>query len=400
MIKPKVFTASLLLAGTAIGAGMLALPVSTSEGGFGPAVLVYILCWLFSMSTGLLLLEACLWFPKGVNIISLSKSLLGNKGKWISWVLYIFLFYCLTIAYVAGGGGFIADMTDRTLSPALTILIFVTFFSPVVYLGTKAVDRVNLLLMFGLAVFFLIFVFIGFKKVNLSHLSRVDYRSAFFALPIIFTSFSYQGTVPSVRNYFEKDDKSVRKVILLGATIPLLIYILWEYLILGIIPHGGENGLFAASQKGLSGVAPLKYYVNSPFIYLVGQAFAFCALTTSFLGVTLGLFDFLADGLSIQKKGKNKIFLFFLVYFPPTIVAMLKPKIFLRALSYAGGVGCALLLGLIPVWMVWSGRYRKKLGKQPLVPGGRPVLILLILFVVFEFGLEIMNELRLILNMR
>ncbi|MES2272690.1 MAG: aromatic amino acid transport family protein, partial [Chlamydiota bacterium] len=54
-----VFGGTLLVAGTSIGAGMLALPVVTASGGFLPALFVYFLCWLFMTCTGLLLLEIC-----------------------------------------------------------------------------------------------------------------------------------------------------------------------------------------------------------------------------------------------------------------------------------------------------------------------------------------------------
>ncbi|NDE82772.1 MAG: tyrosine transporter, partial [Chlamydiia bacterium] len=77
----KILTGALLVAGTAIGAGMLALPVATAQGGFIPAVVLYVLCWLFMSMTGLLLLEVCLFMPKDANLISMSYHLLGNKGK-------------------------------------------------------------------------------------------------------------------------------------------------------------------------------------------------------------------------------------------------------------------------------------------------------------------------------
>lgn len=398
MIRSKVFTASLLLAGTAIGAGMLALPVSTAEGGFWPAVAIYLVCWLFSAATGLLLLEACFWFPKDTNIISLSKHLLGKKGKIASWILYLFLFYSLTIAYVAGGGGFIADVTGNALPSFVSILLFVAIFSPVVYIGTHAVDKLNFLLMVGLTLFFVIFILIGFGKVDLSNLTNVKWPAAILALPILFTSFSYQGTVPSIRNYLHGEkETNIRKAILIGSTLPLLIYILWEYLILGIVPLEGAHGLIEAAQTGQTGVVPLKFHTGSGIIYAVGQAFAFCALTTSFLGVTLGVFDFLADGLKLKKSGRQKFFLYLLVYLPATIIAMLNPHIFIRALGYAGGFGCALLLGLIPVLMVWSGRYRLKLdAKHRQLGGGKPVLLLLALFIVFEVVVAIIRELQLI----
>ena len=392
--KLKILTSSLLIAGTAIGAGMLALPVTTAAGGFWPAISIYFVCWIFSASTGLLLLEACFWLPKDSNIVSLSSHLLGKKGKIASWILYIFLFYSLTVAYVAGGGGFISALTNDFLPPSLSILIFVLLFSPVVFIGTHAVNRINFLLMAGLIVSFFVFVAIGFGKVDVEKLTHFDWPAAILALPVLFTSFSYQGIVPSMRDYFYGQKKQVRKVILIGSSLPFLVYIVWEYLILGIIPLEGANGLLEAKRLGLSGVTPLKHYAASPYVYAIGQAFAFCALTTSFLGVTLGLFDFLADGMKIQKVGGKRILLYLLVFIPPTLIAMMNPNIFLRALSYAGGIGCAVLLGLFPVMMVWSGRYKKRLDQEhPQLGGGKVVLILLALFVVFELIVEGISEL-------
>ncbi|MDN3505844.1 MAG: aromatic amino acid transport family protein [Simkaniaceae bacterium] len=394
MKQSKIFTASLLVAGTAIGAGMLALPVSTAAGGFLPAVFIYLICWIFSACTGLLLLEACLWLPKDTNIVSLSSHLLGKKGKYASWILYLFLFYALTVAYAAGGGGFIGDVTNGIFPAPISILLFILVFSPVVYIGTHAVDRLNFLLMAGLIFFFSVFILIGFGKVELDLLGRFHWGHAILSLPVVFTSFSYQGIVPSMRNYFEGHPKAVRKVILIGSSIPVIVYIIWEYLILGIVPLEGANGLLAAKEQGISAVVPLKNIAGSPWVYAIGQAFAFCALTTSFLGVTLGLFDFFADGLKISKKGRSRIALYLLVYLPPTCIAMLFPKIFIKALSYAGGIGCVLLLGIIPVLMVWSGRYRKNLDrKHQQLGGGKWVLSLLALFVIFELIVEFISEL-------
>ncbi|NGX59008.1 MAG: Tyrosine-specific transport protein [Chlamydiae bacterium] len=394
MSKSKVLSASFLVAGTAIGAGMLALPVTTAAGGFWPAIVIYFICWIFSASTGLLLLEACLWLPKDSNIVSLSSHLLGKKGKYASWILYLFLFYCLTVAYAAGGGGFVSAVTNNVLPAPVAILIFIALFSPVVYIGTHAVDRLNFILMVGLIVSFVVFILIGFGKVRIDFLANFHWGFAILSLPVVFTSFSYQGIVPSMRNYFHGETKKVRKVILIGSTIPFLVYILWEYLILGIVPLEGAKGLIAANEQGLSAVVPLKNIASSPMVYAIGQAFAFCALTTSFLGVTLGLFDFLADGLKLSKKGRTRILLYLLVFLPPTFIAMIFPHIFIRALSYAGGIGCALLLGLFPVMMVWSGRYYKKLDRRfQQLGGGKLTLSLLALFVFFELIVEAISEL-------
>lgn len=374
---------------------MLALPISTAPGGFWPAIAIYLICWIYSLATGLLLLEACLWLPKDSNIVSLSSHLLGKKGKIASWFLYLFLFYCLTIAYVAGGGGFVASLFGNHIPSWSSILIFVAVLSPVVYIGTHAVDRLNSILMTGLIVSFCAFVLIASGKVEFNLLAHFNWPAALLSLPIVFTSFSYQGIVPSMRTYFHGDPKSVRKVILIGGTIPFFVYIIWQILIMGSVPLEGPTGLLAAKAQGLTAVAPLRDHAVSPFIYGLGQAFAFFALTTSFLGVTLGLFDFMADGLKLQKKGGKKLFLYALVFLPPTLIAILNPNVFVRALGYAGGIGCALLLGLFPVLMVWSGRYKKNQNRNlEQLRGGKPLLILIALFILFELTIELLSELR------
>ena len=389
----KTIGGALLVAGTAIGAGMLALPVVTGMGGFLPATVIFLICWIFSACTGLLLLEICLWMPNDANIISMAHHLLGPIGKVAAWLLYIFLFYFLTIAYVGGGGDFVVSLFGGALPRPIGLIIFTAVFGFFVYMGTAFVDRINYFLMIGLGISFFIFVVLGFGEVKVDFLSRMHWGHSFLALPVIFTSFSYQGIVPSLTTYLDRNPKMVCFAILVGTSLPFLGYILWEYLILGIVPTTGPHGLLQAEALGQTAIDPLRHiFPNSP-IYVTGQFFSAFALTTSFLGVTLGLLDFLSDGLRIAKVGWKKIALCGIVYIPPVIVVMINPGIFLKALGYAGGIGCALLLGLLPVLMVWVGRYRKDysdINRQ--LPGGKPVLIALLAFIVFELSIEFIKE--------
>lgn len=390
----KVFNATLFVAGTAIGAGMLALPVATASGGFLPAFVMYVLCWFFMMCTGLLILEVCIWMPKDANMVSMSKHLLGKKGKFLSWGLYLFLFYSLTIAYVAGGGGFFTALASDSISNSLGIILFVCLFAPIVYLGHKAIHGINFFLMLGLISAYVVFVALGWRHVNLDNLTSMNWVQGALALPIIFTSFSYQGVIPSLNSYMKSNARMVRWAIIIGTSIPFLAYVIWEFLILGIVPVEGPFGLLAAKAEGQTAVFPLKNFVQSHYIYLVGQFFAFFALASSFLGVTLGLVDFLADGLNWKSIGIRRVFLCLLVFAPPTCIALYNPSIFFTALGFAGGIGCALLLGLLPVVMVWIGRYKKGYAKSTQqLPGGKIVLALLAIFVTFELCIEIFHEL-------
>lgn len=383
--KKQILGGSLLVAGTAIGAGMLALPVASATGGFFPALVVYFICWIFSFSTGLLMLEAILKMPGDTNLISMSKHYLGRKGKIASWILYIFLFYLLTLAYVTAGGGIFASFFPKSTPLAIPTLLFAGVFGSIVYMGAKAVDRVNVFLMAGLILSYFVFVTIGFDRVQFSMLKRADWLGAFGALPIIFTSFSYQGLIPSLTTYLKRNVKVIRLCIFFGSLIPFIAYVAWDLLIKGIVPVEGSHGLLAVQNSGQTAVEPLKYFIQSPYIYLAGQFFAFFALTTSFFGVTLPLVDFLADGLKVKKTGMSRVGLVCLVYIPTVIISLINPTIFFKALNLAGGIGCVFLLGLIPIMMVWNGRYRMKDKiEKPILIGGKPYLVFLLLFIAVE----------------
>jgi len=389
-IFSSVLRGSLLIAGTAIGAGMLALPVSSGAGGFFPSVVVYLLCWLFSMTTGLLFFEIIRKMPEGTNIISLSKYYLGNGAQYVAWFLYIFLFYCLTVAYITVGGSIFSKFIPLQSSQIFGTALFTLVFGSIVYIGTKWVDRVNVLLMIGLVVSYFFFVSLGFSHIHVDLLKHSSWMKAFGALPIIFTAFSYQGLIPSLSTYFKHNRKILRLSIIIGSAIPFGIYIVWDLLIKGIVPVEGVHGLIAAQKLGQTAVEPLQYYLGSPIVYIVGQFFAFFALTTSFFGVTLPLVDFLADGLKIKKEGVSRIFLVLLVYLPALGISLTNPTVFFKALNFAGGVGCVFLLGLMPILMVWSGRYRKKEAITVYeVPGGKITLAILLLFIVFEVALTL-----------
>jgi tyrosine-specific transport protein len=383
----KIFSGSFLVAGTAIGAGMLALPLVTAQAGFFPALIIYLACWLFSIATGLLMMEITMNLPEHSNLISMAKTYLGKGGLYASWLLYLFLFYCLTIAYISGGASMISSVLFSGKSYGVSIALFTGIFGACVCLGTKVVDRMNVFLMIGLIASYFGFIALGIQHVHLENLTVFKLHYAVAALPIIFTSFSYQGILPTLADYLKRDRKAMRASIVIGSTIPFVAYILWDLLIKGIIPL---PELIIAKNEGVSAVIPLKAILKNSPITFIGQAFAFLALTTSFLGVTLGLLDFLADGLRVSKKGKNRLMLSLLIYFPSAVIAVTNPNIFFKALEYAGGIGCVLLLGLIPILMVFMKRYVMKERKGHIeLFGGKLLLFILLIFILFELGVTL-----------
>lgn len=390
-IQGHTLGATLLVAGTSIGVGMLGLPVALGPGGFLPAVFFTVLCWLFMLATGLLIVEACSWMPKEANLTTLAHRLLGTPGLIACWILYLFLFTNLMIAHFAGAGQILSQITSGLLPNSGGIIGFAIFLIPVIYLGTKTVDRINTIMMIGLIVSYLAFIYLGVPFIKQSNLARINFASATLSLPIVFTAFGYQSIIPTLMTYLNKDVKKMRFALIAGTSIPLVIYIVWQALILGIVPVEGPEGLIATRNLGQSAVYPLQHILNATNIQRIGEAFALFALTTSFLGISLAYFDFLTDGFHLKKRKLTKIEVSTIVILVPAIITLIYPSIFIESLEIAGGLGVAILLGLMPVLMVWSGRYHHKYAKshRKLLPGGKLTLAALCLFVLFELAIEL-----------
>lgn len=388
-----VLGGALLIASTTIGVGMLALPVATAQGGFLPSVALYLICWLFMLCTGLLTLEICIWMPQDANYITMARILLGRGGQAVVWVVYLFLFVTVMIAHVAGGGDILVQIVGDWMPPWLSKIIYVLLFAPFVYLGARTVDRFNLFLMGGLILSYLIFVFVAAPHVQMTLLERSNWSKVWWALPILFTAFTYQVIIPTLMSYMERNVKKVRLAMFIGTAIPLVVYLVWQLLILGIVPLDGPGSLKEAAKHGQNAVMPLKTITNNPHLFAVGKAFAFFTLTASYIALSLAFIDFLADGLKIHKTAAHKLWLCALVFVPPTLIALTYPHIFLTALSYAGGFSCAILFGLLPPVMTWVGRhvYHYHDDTRQLF-GGKYFLVLLILFVTCELVIEIADQ--------
>jgi tyrosine-specific transport protein len=385
----SVFGAALLISGTTIGAGMLALPVLTAFGGFYPSMVLFFFCWLFMAATGLLLAEVTIWMKPGANLISMAEQTLGSVAKAATWVLYLFFFYLLTIAYIAEGGRLVEEILGSWLSREASITLFVLVFGFLVYLGAYAVDRANWLLMTGLALSYAGLVFLGSFHIKTSLLEYQDWNRVLLALPVAFGSFAYQGSVPTIVDYLRRDPIRLRKAILYGSFIPLIVYGIWTWLVQGVVPIEGPGGLLETLKKGQGVIEPLTNFIEAEYLIVLANSFGFFAIVTSFIGVTLGVRDFLADGLRINKDAKGRLFLCALIFLPTMAVVFWEPGLFLAAFGLAGGIGTAFLLGFFPIMMAWVGRYTQgRLGPR-LLPGGKPVLVVLLIFLFLEVGVEL-----------
>jgi tyrosine-specific transport protein len=371
----------LLIVGTSIGGGMLALPIANAATGFWQSSLFLFLCWVFMTLGAFFILEANLYLPKGKNMISMAAATLGKYGLLIAWISYLFLLYTLLSAYISGGTDLLTSLLSKMgfhLRDWQGSLIFTLLFGLIVYGGIRYVDYANRGLMFGKLAVYCILVILIAPKINWNHFNHGDFRYISSSIMLLITSFGFAIIVPNLREYFDDDIHLLKKVIFIGSLIPLLCYIAWDAVIMGSISSEGSQNLehLMDNPHATSALATLlSQRVQSTVITALFNFFTSICMLTAFLGVSLCLYSFLGDGLKLRSQGGHGLGLFLLTFVPPLVIVIYYPGAYIHALSYAG-IFCIILLLLLPALMCYFGRKHHHASFK--VPGGTiPPLVLI-----------------------
>lgn len=377
MTNSKIFGSTLIIAGTTIGAGMLALPIASAGIGFTTSIIIMLGLWALMAFTALLMLELHQYADKNATLHTLAKQILGKKGQWVATFAMLFLFYSLCAAYIAGGGAQfserLATWTGGGVSPKVATVLFTLIVAMIVTFGTHAVDKVNRLLFVSKLVAMIIVLSFLAPNVTQSYLLSMPVEQGFIlaAIPVIFTSFGFHGSIPAVVNYLDGDTRSLRKAIIIGSSIPLIVYVFWQIVTLGVV---SQNELVQSS--GLTSLLnQLATTVQKSNISQLVGVFADLALLTSFLGVSLGLFEFLADSIKSKTNSDNRSFAAMITFVPPLGFALFYPQGFIMALGYAA-IALAVLAIFLPVLMVHKVRKSSNDQSSYRVVGGQAALTL------------------------
>ena len=346
-----------MIMGTEIGAGVLALPIIISHVGVFLGSLILVFAWAIMLYTALLVCEANSTMGDGVSFASMANKFLGKSGKLFLTLVFWCTLSTIAMAYISAAGSTFDSMLH--FSAGLTSTAFVIVFGICVLIGTKAVDYVNrVLLSIKLAVFIIAIVLL-FGALKLDNLLVTGHvKQVISSFPAIITAFILHNIIPTVRTYLKNDQKALRRVVIIGSLIPLVLYVLWVLAIIGNIPPHGANSFDVLYAKGAdANVGDLLTLLsaNTPSSIIVGAInfVATISVTTSFLGTSISLYHFVQDVFGHKKESlaMNTVIPSILTFLLPLLIVILYPNIFITALSYAG-VGATILFVLIPILMM------------------------------------------------
>ncbi|TLV20548.1 tyrosine transporter TyrP [Klebsiella indica] len=391
-MKNRTLGSILIVAGTTIGAGMLAMPLASAGVGFAVTLGLLITLWALMCYTALLLLEVYQHVPADMGLGSLAARYLGRYGQWVTGFCMLFLLYALTAAYISGAGELLAASLNQwlnwTLSPAVGVALFTGIGGTVVCIGTSLVDLFNRFLFSAKIIFLAVMLALLLPHIHQMNLLTLPLQQglALSAIPVMFTSFGFHGSIPSIVSYLNGDVRKLRRVFIIGSFIPLVAYIFWQLATLGSIDSTTFTHLLA-KNAGLNGLLEtIRGVVVSSHVEVAVHLFADLALATSFLGVALGLFDYLADLFQRNNSVSGRIQSGAITFLPPLAFALFYPRGFVMALGYAG-VALAVLALMLPALLAIKSR-RQHPDAAWRVAGGTPALWLVLLCGIGIVGIQ------------
>ncbi|AIT09929.1 amino acid transporter [Candidatus Francisella endociliophora] len=361
----KIFGSIMIIVGTMIGGGILALPIITAKLGFVIGSILVFVVWSIMTYTAVVISDISCSMPYGSSFKTIAEKYLGKAGGIVASIAFLVLMYFISTAYISAAASSLSTSFPN-IDEKISSLVFVIIFGSIVVLGTRFVDYANrfFIILKILVLVILCVVFNQYIEAKNLLVAPVDLGiSLVIAIPVFTTSFTSHIIVPALSDYLKKDSKDLKRVIIIGSIIPLILYIIWVATILGVLPlHGPVSFMdsifnhIPVDKANIGNIlTALGDKVRTPTTDAVLHIFTYVAIMTSFLSVNLSLFHFNLDTYKLYKSRKviGYTIAAVLTFAIPLIINQLDPNIFIYAMTCVG-LSIAVLLMIMPALMAYK----------------------------------------------
>ncbi len=345
----SILSASFLIAGNLLGVGILALPIKAGLSGFLPSVLdILVICTVMLISAFIIVARLSKQ-KKNFDIPSFFNQELGVTGRWIAIISNLILLYGVLVAYLSAISSIVVNLIPIHVSHILITFVYFLFVTSLIMFGRKVLRKGNTILLTAVFICFLFLIKSGMADFSPHLLTYANWKYIPLGLPVAVSAFHFHNIIPTVCNYVHHNARAVRKVILIGVGIGLVMNLIWISVVLGsLLPMAGVNSILSTFEHGLPVTIPMTHLLHSSVFADAGLVFAFLAVTASYVANGTGLFGFIKDMTFTHFKTENKLLIGCLAFVLPLLVTIIYPQIFLSAIDIVGGIGETVLFAILP----------------------------------------------------
>nr|BET44580.1 MAG: tryptophan permease [Candidatus Aschnera chinzeii] len=382
----------MMIAGTTIGYGIVAMPIITSGVWFFNSVIFLIYTWFCMLISGLMITESYLNDDSVPNNGNTIKNLLSNNWNIIYNTSIIILLYSLIYTYIdIGTKIFESYIHHATLfNHNLIKLLFSISIGIIILLSTKIIERISVILIIIMIITFIISIHNLINTVsyniitNSNHIHAKYYPYIFITLPYLVTSFGYHTIIPIIVAEYRNNNKLIYYSLLLGTGISLIFYILWEYVIHGNIPRI----VFKTHTLDCSNINCLINYLTHKYIHSnniehIINIFLLATIISSLIGVSIGLSNFIINFINYNSYNNRRIQSILLTTVPPMILNVLIPNKYLINIMEITGIYASICTIIIPALLLQASRKKYPNNKQ-ILPGGK-----ILIYFILSYGILI-----------
>ena len=399
MIRSKLFGATLIVAGTTIGASMLALPLAASSMGVFNSAILLVLLWLLGYYTAVIALKLNLFYKGAFSISELCRKTFSSRVAIVADLSIVTLFYSLLAAYISGRVeiSLVKDLFPEGLGGYVgafmvgILMIFIVSSFKLLDFG----NRIAFMIKVGAFLTLLMLLMPEIKGDNIFNfdIGLLESDNIYKVIPIFFTSFGFHGSIPFVIKYLDRDEGRVKKAFLWGSLLSLGVYLVWIFFTIAVLPQQGGVS-FASVRNGennLGGfIVALTDLTGQGSLSIVATIFSWLAIVTSFLGVGVGLYDYFLEKLKLDGAIViNKIKAGLITFAPPVVVVIVNKDIFAKALAFAA-ISLSILAVVLPSLMALKISGGSGKGVDASI-SFRPLVVIALLVGLFIMALEMLN---------
>lgn len=370
----KTSIAATTLVGTIVGAGILGIPYVIAQTGILYGAILMLILGVVYLLLHLILGEIVLSTKGKHQIPGYVEKYLGKWGKYtISISLFIHMYGAL-IAYLIGEGVTLYAIF-KVGAPIYYTLGFFIIGSYIVYKGVKTTGKTELIMIAMLIFIVGLIGLFSFDHLSITNFAPHDLSKLFIPFGVILFAYTGLPAVPEMNEQLEKKKTLLKKSIIVGSIIPIILYLAFTFIIVGIV--GLENFNLIGPNERIATVA-LSMYTN-PILGVFANLLAVIAMFTSFLTIAVAISEMYTYDYNFPKWAALILTLLF-----PLFIALFELTTFITVIGITGAIGGGIdgILIILSHWKIKKLRNRKPEYELKL-----PKIIGLLMILLFIFGI-------------